>query len=169
MTSRQWILLDLLALAVLGYVVSVSQLESATRQLAQYNVLVPDLLPFRSAGTYREIFEGMPSSACELYLRTIWTWDVLFPISYGLGLYVLIRQDLGSWELVPLAAALADVCENLLATAILNGSQVVSTAYALVSAAKWILLFVAVLGVLASFVRLVVVGIRRLRSRTPPP
>lgn len=169
MDTRQWILLDLFALALLGYVVSVSQLESATRQLAEYGVSVPDLLPFRSAEEYGEVFKAMPSPACALYLRTLWTWDLLFPISYGLGLYMLIHRDLGAWEFVPLVAALADLSENLLATSILNGSHVVFTAYALISAAKWILLSGAVLGVAASAVRLVVLGVRRLRSRAPPP
>jgi hypothetical protein len=122
---------------------------------------VPDARLGYSAAEIRAYFDAIGPRGRGLYVATQLTVDLIFPVVYGILLAVLLAHVFPHptwWVWVPVAAATADVCENLLLAALActfnDATQIpqavirTTAVAACFTVAKWGLLVATGLGVL---------------------
>ncbi len=147
-----------------------AQAEVSSRQLAGAGS--PDMSLIYSADDIHGWAEAYGADGREAYLRVRWSFDLAWPIVYGLFLVTAVSwvgrraYRAESWanllNLVPIAAVLLDYTENVLTSMVMlrypNESVVAATLASPVTAVKWLCVggsFIALLaGVLAWIWRL---------------
>lgn len=130
---------------LIGYVVSVTGLRSATTTLAGYGARVPDLLPIEGFPlSYAEAFDRLAGPAAAAYLDALWRFDLLFPASYAALLFQAASRS-GRWRYAAPVAAACDFAENGVALAIVRHGLPLEPLYAALDVGKFALLAVAAL------------------------
>lgn len=173
-TSRQALIFLFIAVVVMTFILipafypRIEQLSGGYAALDTLFAYTPDQA-YNIIGSY-----GAP--AAELYLRLLLTFDIVFPLVYGLFFSMLIVQVYDRLfarhpfaqrlVYVPILTALADLAENISIAVLLNAYpqrlDILAGFASLMTTAKWVGLY-ATIGVLV--IGLVWLFIRYLRNR----